>query len=237
MTNEQIKLYHSYHASTDTDQRYEIAKKIIESQKENPMPVYWDNISDVVEGEEWLPINVTGFESNFLVSSFGRMRRLFRTVGYRNGTPKKWEEKIMVPKRMKQDILRWTLYVNNVKKQIISYRATALTFIPNPENKPTINHIDGNRLNCHILNLEWATWSENELHSHRVLGKISAGPKGEKAGAYKGKVGRYSLDGVLLESFNSREDTEKSGYNYQHVGAVISGVRKSHAGFIWKSLN
>lgn len=236
MTKEQEALYLSYHSSTDVNERYAIAKAIIASKIENPIPVFWQDTSDHIEGEEWLPINVPGFENNFLVSSFGRLRRLFRIVGYRNGNPKRWEEKILCPNKMQQDILRWRLYLHNNSKQIIAYRATALTFIPNPHNKPTINHIDGNRLNGHILNLEWATWSENELHSHRVLGKISGGPKGEKAGAYRGKVGRYSKDGNLLETYNSRKDTELQGYIPTHVGAAIDGRRKTHSGFIWKSV-
>ena len=45
-------------------------------------------------------------------------------------------------------------------------RLVAQTFIPNPENKPTVNHIDGDKLNNHIDNLEWATHSENMQHSY-----------------------------------------------------------------------
>ena len=49
-------------------------------------------------------------------------------------------------------------------KTVRIHRAVAIYFIPNPENKPTVNHIDGNKLNNDISNLEWATSSEQMQH-------------------------------------------------------------------------
>lgn len=57
----------------------------------------------------------------------------------------------------------------NVRESI--HRLVAKTFLLNPENKPVVNHKDGNKLNNNIENLEWATYSENEVHSFKVLGK------------------------------------------------------------------
>jgi hypothetical protein len=48
------------------------------------------------------------------------------------------------------------------------HRVLAEAFIPNPENKRTVNHIDGNRLNNQLSNLEWATYSENMIHAHKL---------------------------------------------------------------------
>lgn len=55
----------------------------------------------------------------------------------------------------------------------------ATAFLPNPENKRTINHIDSDKLNNNLENLEWATYSENSMHS--VLSRPNSSPKGVNA--------------------------------------------------------
>lgn len=63
------------------------------------------------------------------------------------------------------------LYNNRLKKQKCIHRLVAETFITNKNNKPQVNHIDGNKENNHVDNLEWVTSSEDAIHSERVLGR------------------------------------------------------------------
>ena len=73
-------------------------------------------------------------------------------------------------RQTKPKVLKAVIDNNGYKRVTISgktvriHRAVAIYFIPNPENKPTVNHIDGNKLNNDISNLEWATSSEQMQH-------------------------------------------------------------------------
>lgn len=61
------------------------------------------------------------------------------------------------------------LSLNGEKKNHSIHRLVAIAFIPNPENKSTVNHKDGNKQNNIVTNIEWMTRSENMLHAYRVL--------------------------------------------------------------------
>ena len=65
------------------------------------------------------------------------------------------------------------------------HRMVAETFIENPDNKKTVNHLDGNKMNNCVSNLEWATSSENNYHSYKVGLKIPYDRKGENNPNYK----------------------------------------------------
>lgn len=68
---------------------------------------------------------------------------------------------------------RVTLSLNGKIKRFQTHRLVAMYFIGNKSNKPCVNHIDGNKENNHVSNLEWCTYSENENHSYNSLGKIN----------------------------------------------------------------
>ena len=69
------------------------------------------------------------------------------------------------------------LYKNNVEKKLYLHRLIALTFIPNPENKPVVDHIDENKLNNNISNLRWVTHSENCQNIKKPRKKSKIGEK------------------------------------------------------------
>lgn len=91
---------------------------------------------------------------NYEISNYGRLRNSI-TGKIRKNTFDKYGY-------VKIDI---TLGNNNKHKKIAIHRAVAQLFIPNPENKPQVNHIDGNKSNNNVDNLEWVTAKENIFHS------------------------------------------------------------------------
>lgn len=88
-------------------------------------------------------VKIEGFE-NYEVSNLGKVRNI------KSG-------KILKPQPDKDGYLRLGLYENNKKKKLFLHRIIATTFIDNPEGKPCVNHIDENKLNNDLSNLEWCT--------------------------------------------------------------------------------
>lgn len=79
-------------------------------------------------------------------------------------------KRVLVPPLDKDGYERIGLWNKLVKKHHPVHRLVALHFIPNPEMKYSVNHIDGNIRNNHVSNLEWATHQEQEYHKRNILG-------------------------------------------------------------------
>jgi len=114
--------------------------------------------------------DITGYEGRYKVSSFGRLKSLsngkwgFRPVtAIIIGTVSCGYRRVQLRDR------------NGRYKGRLVHRLVAEAFIPNPENKPCINHIDGDKANNHIDNLEWCTYSENNKHAFRTGLKVMEG--------------------------------------------------------------
>ena len=93
--------------------------------------------------------------------------------------------RILKPQKLRGGYLFVSLCKNGIKKSHTIHRLVALAFTPNPENKRTVNHIDGCKINNFVHNLEWATDKENIHHSwDNGLSKVP-GLKGSKHGMAK----------------------------------------------------
>lgn len=71
---------------------------------------------------------------------------------------------------MVRDYVRVNIRADGVTRLKLVHRIVAETFLPNPDNKPEVNHKDGDKLNNHVDNLEWCSRSENLKHSYKILG-------------------------------------------------------------------
>ena len=115
------------------------------------------------ENEIWK--DVVGFENLYQVSNFGRVKRKKGETIYKDGRIAHFSETVLKPTIFKKGYLMVYLSKNSIKKTKQVHRIVAEAFIANPENKETINHIDCNKLNNNVSNLEWMTNLENIQHS------------------------------------------------------------------------
>lgn len=111
---------------------------------------------------------------HYAVSPEGKVARLpYERMHNINKHIYKSKFKLLTPNsNNSKGYLRIAIYYNDGTKVVESvHRLVAKLFIPNPENKPQVNHIDGNKLNNHFSNLEWVTNKENQFHAVTQLPK------------------------------------------------------------------
>ena len=127
-------------------------------------------------------------------------------------------------------------YVNNKRKikNIIVHIAVASTFIDNPEKKSTVNHIDGDKANNHVENLEWATVYEQIQHASFVLG-YSKLYSDTMRKTFSKKTAQYNKKNELVKIWNSTREIERSlGFRHENVAACARGSRKTAYGYRWQ---
>lgn len=145
--------------------------------------------------------------------------------------------KKMVPRKNTNGYYQIPISNGKTRKDIIVHRIVAETFIPNPDNKPEVNHINGNKADNRVENLEWVTRSENMRHRYRTL-------------KYKGSLyNRFGKDNptskiiqqikdgkVVAEYYGSYEVERTTGIDAHHVRNVCNGVygQKTAGGYQWK---
>ena len=143
--------------------------------------------------------------------------------------PKKWirgyrKEYFLKPKLNKYGYLCVILQNNKIKKNYTIHRLVAEHFIPNPENKPQVNHINGIKTDNMVENLEWCTSAENIKHAHENKLKVQLGGKNPNA--------RKVINNKTKEIFNCINDAiENTKYSYSYFYNMLNGTYKNKTDF------
>lgn len=115
------------------------------------------------------------------------------------------------------------------------HRLVAQTFIPNPDNKPEVNHKDGNKANNNVSNLEWVTHGENIKHSYDFLGRKHGmlGRKGKNS-SYSKKIQQIKDNKVIAEFWGCFEAERITGVFAPNIWACLKNKRKTAGGYLWQ---
>lgn len=182
-------------------------------------------INKEVAGEVWK--DIPGYEGYYKVSDKGRILSLVGWNGHKyvkreriiNG----WIQATDSTGTYKRRVVR--LSKNGKKREVKIHRIVASVFFENKENKPEVNHIDGNTLNNRRENLEWVTSSENKIHAWRT------GLRGENVYDFEGEIIEDYKKGVLAkeleEKYNSNWITIKRILKENNVRIISMSERKT----------
>ena len=177
--------------------------------------------------------DIKGYEELYQISNYGRVKSLKRKSAFYCGLRKEYlerpiKEKILSFSKSNRGYLQVSLTKSGKCRTYTIHRLVAQAFIPNLENKEQVNHIDGNKNNNCIDNLEWVTISENNKHAFDTgLNK----PHNQR------KVNQYDLNNNYIKTWNSiTEFLKENNINLKNSGitSCCKGKQKTAYGYKWK---
>ena len=169
--------------------------------------------------------DVPGYEGLYQVSNLGRIIRCGR---------------IRKPKKDHSGYLVVSLYKEATGKEYKVHRLVAIAFLPNPEGKRSVNHIDGDKENNRVENLEWVTHSENMKHAYATGLRFVTD---KQRNLYKD--GRPELskpvfctkDGITQSFESVRAAARFVCGSVSAIAQCCNGIRKTHKGYKWGYCN
>lgn len=164
--------------------------------------------------EEWKDINeniTSPYGIIYQVSNIGRVRNLTR-IYYDNRNRKRvFNGKILKPLKLNNGYLTVWLIIDGKRKKATIHRLVAKTFLNNPNCFPIVNHIDGNKENNNISNIEWCTYKHNSDHAIKT-----------------GLRSKFNIDKHTLEALYKTKTAQEIGGIYGYTGSYINKILKGY---------
>lgn len=184
-------------------------------------------MQDTIENLEWeIWKDVPWYEWHYIVSNLWNVYSTKSNIELKKHLNKYW-------------YLAIHLHGFGNKKTVLVHRIVSMAFIPNPENKRTVNHINGIRNDNRLSNLEWATHAENNKHAFMFLWKISSSLWKRWFDCKTSKqVNQISLDWKYITTFWSIAEVERILWIYaSNVSYCCIWSRKTAWWYKWEYAN
>lgn len=168
---------------------------------------------------------VIGYDEEYMVSNYGRIKSLNkRSIG-------------LILSQKKRAYLSVGLHKERVQKFHLVHRLVAEAFLSNQYNKLQVNHIDGNKHNNHVSNLEWCTAGENQIHSVNVLGNKPLAGASYQYGVdnLRARSVLQMKNGVVIAEYGCiNEATQKTGIIHSGISRCCMGKQRTSKGYEWR---
>lgn len=178
-------------------------------------------------------ININGWEGIYMINRKGDVLSLKRAVKRKDGRINNVPDRILKPSLSARGYLTVNLCSNRKFKTKTIHLLLAQHFIENNENKKTVNHKDGNKLNNDLRNLEWATYSENNKHAYRI-GLKKGVSRYSKMNGHSKKIKQKTISGKLIRIWDCARDADRCGLSYTSISACLRGKQKTYSNSIWE---
>ena len=194
-----------------------------------------------IKDEEF--VDIKNYDGRYKIGNKGTV------IGVSRSKDERYKHKQWILKQYedKNGYMYVTLQKSKKRKTIKVHRLVAEHFIPNPNNYPCVNHIDSNRKNNDVFNLEWVTQKQNMEHAvknHRFdnMAKLnSERMKGNKLNGYiyaneitKKKIIQCDLDDNFIKEYQSiSEASRQTGITITSISYCANKKRKSGGGYLW----
>ncbi len=173
----------------------------------------------------WRPIK--NFETFYEINNIGDVRSVYNSNRYRPNQ----KTKILKNHINKYGYFQVTLSINGTRFLKRINRLVAESFIPNIESKPCVNHINGIKTDNRVENLEWVTYSENEIHSYNILKKSIKG----NVKKFKNNINTKSKKIYCIENkityISIKDASIKLGIHRSNIHKQINGDIQKTGGY------
>lgn len=183
--------------------------------------------------EIWVDIN--GYEGLYQVSDKGNVRSVDRYVSSKNNSVRLQHGKILKQYIDEDGYCRVGLHKDGKEYTVGVHRLVAESFIPNSNNLPLVDHINGTRNDNNVGNLRWFTVHLNNSTDTARERKSAAAFKREDN---KKQIIQYAIDGGLIGIYNSTMEAERNtNVDHSTIIRCCKNKQKTAGGYIWKYKN